>query len=59
MGRSVKPIQPVKNSDRFFECKPIGEEPELNKNGFWDKKDHWIKNGKKDKHTSSIRPAKR
>lgn len=36
MGRDVAAdLRPI--NERFFECKDIGEVPEINKKGFWGK----------------------
>jgi hypothetical protein len=53
MGRYVaKP--PVPNNKKFFECKEIGPEPALNKEGFWKK--YVIQ---EDKYNNPVRRSRR
>lgn len=47
MGRNVKA------GEQFFECKDIGPEPPLNKEGFWKK------HVEKDKYSKERKPARR
>lgn len=38
--KKTKIIPPKRWVEKRFECKSLGPEPPLNKEGFWEKKDH-------------------